>query len=228
MERNGACMIGDDQATLPTGRSDMPITPEEVARSFLRDGGTLDFDGEDEGRSIWRNSALRAVAAVVVISGAVAAYVIWLNPKAPAEHSPSGALSQTTVASSAASPAASITKPSQPSSNTTTTLPLLANNAVMVEVLNASTTSQLASHTATGLEQSGFGVGVISDAPSVIAGGGPSEIFYGPGGLPAAQTLALALSGSVILLPDASLAGNDVTLWVAGPQLTVKTATATP
>jgi hypothetical protein len=212
-------MKGDDQATIPTGRPDVPVTPEEVARAFIRDGGTLDFGDEDEGRWIRRKSFLSAVAAIVVVSGAVAAYVIWLNPKTPDGQASTALSASTTAGASGATP---------PTSVTPTTVQLPANNAVTVEVLNASNTSELASHTATGLEQVGFVVSVVSDAPSVIAGGSPSDIFYGPNGLPAAQVLALSLNGSVSLLPDASLSGNNVTLWIAGPKLTVKTASSTP
>ena len=66
-----------------------------------------------------------------------------------------------------------------PSATTTTTAPPLANRAVSVDVLNASGGGELASQTASGLEQDGFVVTGVNNAPSVIASGDPSEIFYG-------------------------------------------------
>jgi LCP family protein required for cell wall assembly len=117
-------------------------------------------------------------------------------------------------------------KPS-PSATTTTTAPPLANSAVSVDVLNASGGGQLASQTASGLEQDGFAVTGVNNAPSVIAGGDPSEIFYGPSGLPAAHTLADSLKGTVTYVGSPLLTGNNLMLWVANPGLTVDTTTTT-
>ena len=110
---------------------------------------------------------------------------------------------------------------------TTTTAPPLANNVVSVDVLNASGSGDLAGQTASGLKSDGFNVTNIDNAPSVIASGNPSEIFYGPNGLPAAHTLAASLNGNVSYVADPTLSANDVTLWVASSQLTVSTTTTT-
>ncbi len=115
----------------------------------------------------------------------------------------------------------------KPSTTTTTTAPPLANSAVSVDVLNASGAGLLATDTAAGLRKNGFVITGINNAPSVIPAGQPSEIYYGPSGLPAAHTLADSLKGKVTYVPDSSLAGNNVTLWVANAALTVTTTTTT-
>ncbi len=110
---------------------------------------------------------------------------------------------------------------------TTTTAPPLANNLVSVNVLNASGSGDLASQTASGLKSDGFNITNINNATSVIAAGDPSEIFYGPSGLPAAHTLAASLTGTVTYVSDPTLSANNVTLWVANSNLTVTTTTTT-
>jgi LCP family protein required for cell wall assembly len=114
-----------------------------------------------------------------------------------------------------------------PTTTTTTTAPPLANGAVSVDVLNASGGGLLATDTAAGLRQHGFVISGVSNAPSVIPSGSPSEIFYGPSGLPAAETLKASLKGSVTLVPEGSLSGDNVTLWVASSQLTVTPTSTT-
>ncbi len=114
-----------------------------------------------------------------------------------------------------------------PTATTTTTAPPLANSAVSVDVLNASGGGQLASQTASGLEQDGFVVTGVNNAPSVIASGDPSEIFYGSSGLPAAHTLADSLKGTVTYVASPLLSGNNLILWVANAGLTVDTTTTT-
>jgi LCP family protein required for cell wall assembly len=114
-----------------------------------------------------------------------------------------------------------------PTTTTTTTAPPLANSAVSVDVLNASGGGLLATDTASGLRQHGFVISGINNAPSVIPIGSPSEIFYGPTGLPAAHTLAASLKGKVTFVPEASLTGNHVTLWVASSSLTVTPTSTT-
>jgi LCP family protein required for cell wall assembly len=109
----------------------------------------------------------------------------------------------------------------KPSTTTTTTAPPLKDSAVSVDVLNASGAGLLATDTAEGLRHNGFVISGINNAPSVIPTGEPSEIYYGPTGLPAAHTLADSLKGKVSYVPDASLTGNNVTLWVANAELTV-------
>jgi LCP family protein required for cell wall assembly len=116
-------------------------------------------------------------------------------------------------------------KPKPSSTTTTTTAPPLPPGSVSVDVLNASGGGYLASETASGLRSDGFAITGIDNAPSVLAAGSPSEIFYGPIGLAAAHTLADSLRGKVTYVPEPSLSGNDVTLWVAGAALTVATTT---
>jgi LCP family protein required for cell wall assembly len=118
----------------------------------------------------------------------------------------------------------------KPTPTTTTTAPPLAHSAVSVSVFNASGAGLLATDTATGLRNDGFKITGINNAPSVIAPGEPSEIYYGPTGLPAAHTLTDALKGKVTYIPDANLSGNSLNLWVANAQLTVipSTTTTTP
>jgi LCP family protein required for cell wall assembly len=114
-----------------------------------------------------------------------------------------------------------------PSTTTTTTAPPLANSVVSVDVLNASGAGLLATDTAEALRTDGFVITGIDNAPSLIPAGAPSEIYYGPSGLPAAHTLADSLRGKVTYVPDSSLSGNDLTLWVASAALTVTTTTTT-
>lgn len=112
-------------------------------------------------------------------------------------------------------------------STTTTTAPPLANSAVSVDVLNASGAGLLATDTAAALKENGFVITGINNAPSLIPAGEPSEIYYGPTGLPAAHTLADSLEGKVTYIPDSSLTGNDLSLWIASAALTVTTTTTT-
>jgi LCP family protein required for cell wall assembly len=114
-----------------------------------------------------------------------------------------------------------------PGTTTTTTAPPLANTAVSVNVLNASGGGELAGQTASSLEQDGFVITGINDAQSVIPAGSPSEILYGPVGLPAAHTLADSLTGGVTYVADPTLSGNNLTLMVANAGLTVSTTTTT-
>jgi hypothetical protein len=114
-----------------------------------------------------------------------------------------------------------------PGTTTTTTAPPLPNNAVTVNVLNASGGGELASQTASSLEQDGFIVNGVNDAQSVIPTGSPSQILYGPTGLPAAHTLGDALTGGVTYVADPTLSGNNLTLMVANDQLSVSTTTTT-
>jgi hypothetical protein len=118
--------------------------------------------------------------------------------------------------------------PTTTTTTTSTTAPPLANSAVSVDVLNASGAGLLATHTADALRQHGFAIAGINNAPSVLPAGDPSEIFYGPAGLPAAHTLAASLKGKVTYVPQASLIGNRVTLWVASADLTVTPTPTTP
>jgi LCP family protein required for cell wall assembly len=108
-----------------------------------------------------------------------------------------------------------------PTSTTTTTQPTEAHNLVDVDVLNASEVNGIAHATASALGAQGFTVTGIGNAAAPIQSGGSSQILYGPSGSQAARTLASALSGPVTEVPDSSLSGQQVTLLVAGSQLTV-------
>jgi LCP family protein required for cell wall assembly len=117
----------------------------------------------------------------------------------------------------------STTKPA----TTTTTVPPVAPSLVQVQVLNASGVNGIAHTTATNLSAAGYDVTEIGNATSTITSGSPSEIEYGPTGLPAAHALGDALSGGVTYVSDPDLTGNTVTLLIAGSNLTVKGATTT-
>jgi hypothetical protein len=99
---------------------------------------------------------------------------------------------------------------------------------VKVDVVNAFPSGQLlAIETGKRLQHIGFALSGVSNAPSLIAGGGASEIFYGPSGLGAAETLAQWLIGPVKNISSARLSGNDLELWIANPLLRVKENTTT-
>jgi len=120
----------------------------------------------------------------------------------------------------------------RPKPTSTPTIPAVAPGLVDVQVLNASSVTGIAHATATALTQSGFQVVEVGDAPKPLAPGSPSQIWYGPTGLAAAHSLGAGLSGSISYVPDPSLSGNTVTLFVAGSELTVNgsptTTTTTP
>jgi LCP family protein required for cell wall assembly len=104
----------------------------------------------------------------------------------------------------------------------TTTVPTEAHNLVQVQVLNASYVAGIAGTTASALGALGFTVSSVGNAAAPIQTGAPSQILYGPSGSEAAETLASALGGPVAEVADSSLTGQDVTLLVAGPKLTVE------
>jgi LytR cell envelope-related transcriptional attenuator len=201
----------------PGRRDTRVLSPEEVARNFLRQG-----DPDPRTRRIRpprRNlRAAATTAAVAVGAGAVlaglAAFILLPNgqanpPSAQARsHPPVGA--QTTTSTSTTS------------TSTTSTVPLLAHDAVTVDVLNAYGSGAVAGVTATALGGLGFSIGSVTNAPSDIAPGQPSQILYGPSDVAAANTLAQTLSGPVTEIPTADLSGNHIQLWVASPQLIVK------
>jgi LCP family protein required for cell wall assembly len=99
--------------------------------------------------------------------------------------------------------------------------PTLTHSLVQVQVFNASDVSGIAHATATALTANGYDVTQIGNAPTPIANGDPSQIWYGPTGKEAAETLSASLTGNVSLVPDPSLSGNTVALLIAGSQLTV-------
>jgi LCP family protein required for cell wall assembly len=108
----------------------------------------------------------------------------------------------------------------KPAPTTTTTVPAVPHNQVNVQVLNASTTNNLAHATATALALQGFTVAEIADATSPLPSN-TSVIQYGPGELDAAHALGAALNGPLTYTEVPGLSGQTVTLLVAGPQLTV-------
>ena len=132
----------------------------------------------------------------------------------------------TTQAIRTTSTTASTTTSTTASTTTSTTAPLPATSSVVVDVLNASGATGLAAQTAAGLRQDGFGVSGIGNASSNIAAGGPSQIYYGPDGLPAAHTLAASLNGPVTYIANSMLGGNNLILWIANAQLTVTATTS--
>lgn len=124
-------------------------------------------------------------------------------------------------------PTDSLANTSTSTTTTSTTVTLLPPASVTVDVLNAYGSGPLALATALRLISAGFKISGTGNAPSLIVGDNPSEIFYGPSGLPAAETLARWLHGPVKEIPSANLSGNNLELWIANPLLGVNTAATT-
>jgi hypothetical protein len=188
-------------------------SPEEIARNFIRDGGVIDFDERIDPQEVRRKRWFVGGAIVVVIVIAIAAVIALTHQKG--SKSPSSGVSAIQTTTTVVNRTTTTT--------TTTTAPSLVKSAVLVQVLNASPTNGLAGTTGTALTQAGFTVSSVGNAPQKIATGSPSEIFYGPTGLPAAHLLALSLTGPVTFVANPALTGNNVTLWIANSQLTVST-----
>jgi len=200
----------EDDAGIP---NEPAHSPEHVAKTFLREGGVVVYDGREQ--SAVRRRRLFAAGAIGVL--AVAAVLV-----AVALIAARGGTAPQSSAAPAAHTSTTLKKGSEPA---LTTPPPPAPSAVSVDVLNASQSDGVAGHTAAGLTQDGFAVSAVGNAPSKIASGNPSTILYGPAGLPAAHTLAASLSGAVALVANPMLTGNHVVLWVANPQLTVSSST---
>jgi hypothetical protein len=158
-----------------------------------------------------------ALSVMVIVALLLAVVVV------PSDKTPSTGASNTADTNGSSSGA--VTTAAGSASTTTTSLP--PNNAVTVSVLNASDTDGLAAATGTALTQAGFTVSGVGNAASKIPPGGPSQIYYGAGGLAAAHTLANALSGPVSYLTNTTLNGNSVILWIANAQLTVTSTSTT-
>jgi hypothetical protein len=201
------------------------LSPEEVARDFLRDGdSSVTQDTRSQASRRRRRNARAKAPTIAVVVGAcavlagLAAFTLLPTgqPSAPPaqarSHSPAGGSVTTTTSTTSTS------------TSTSSTEPLLAHGAVKVDVLNAYGSGQLATVTAAALKQLGFSVGSVGNAPGDIAAGQPSQILYGPNALADADTLAQTLSGPVIETSTSNLSGNLLELWVASPQLTVKTS----
>jgi hypothetical protein len=182
------------------------LSPEEVAREFLQEGGDVDpqqRSGEGRRRRV---RVLTGFATAAGVAGTVAILVFLALLALRPSHPPSP-------------PRAALPNP---------TVPLPPPTSVKVDVLNAFPSGQLiAVATAQRLKPIGFAISGVSNAPSLIAGGEPSEILYGPSGLRAAETLAQWLIGSVKNVSSAHLSGNNLELWIANPLLGVKENTTT-
>jgi LytR cell envelope-related transcriptional attenuator len=169
---------------------------------------------------------LAALGVVVIVAVVLAVVILSSRNSNNSGTATSAHHATTTQAIRATSTTASTTTSTTASTTTSTTAPLPATSSVVVDVLNASGATGLAAQTAAGLRQDGFGVSGIGNASSNIAPGGPSQIYYGPDGLPAAHTLAASLNGPVTYIANSMLGGNNLILWIANAQLTVTTTTS--
>jgi len=106
-------------------------------------------------------------------------------------------------------------------------LPVVAHNLISIEVYNAGAAAGAAHDVASALTAAGYTITGIGDAPTPIATGDPSEIWYGSSGLDAAHTLGASLTGSVRYVSDPSLTGNSLALFIAGSPLSVTGTTTT-
>jgi hypothetical protein len=106
-------------------------------------------------------------------------------------------------------------------------LPTVAPNLVDVQVFNAGAAAGAAHAMASALTSAGYDVVEVGDAPTPIAAGSPSQIWYGPTGKDAAHALGASLSGPIRYASDPSLTGNTVALFIVGSQLTVTATTTT-
>ena len=204
----------------PGRRDTRVLSPEEVARNFLRHGGDPD-PRTRRTRPPRRNlRAAATTAAVVVGAGAVLAGLAAFTLLPNGQANPPSA--QARSASAGGRPDHDLDLDDSTSTSTTSTVPLLAHGAVTVDVLNAYGSGAVAAVTATALRGLGFSIGNVANAPSDIAPGQPSQILYGPSDLAAANTLAQTLSGPVTEISTTDLSGNHLQLWVASPQLVVK------
>jgi LCP family protein required for cell wall assembly len=112
-------------------------------------------------------------------------------------------------------------KPSKPAP------PPLAHNLVDVEVFNAGGPAGIAHSTGAALTADGFNVTEIGNAPTPLAAGSPTQIWYSSTGLTAAHALGAALTGTVTYVEEPSLSGNTVALFIDSSPLSVKTTTTT-
>ena len=154
--------------------------------------------------------AIGAGVAGAVLVLALLAFLVLLpnrSPSPPSASKPSHGLKRSTPATNANS------------------LPPISS--VRVDVLNADGSGQRPTATYLALRSAGFTVSGVGTAPSLIAGGQPSEIFYGPSGLAAAEILAYRLIGAVRDVYNANLPGNHLELWIATPLLGVVPTTTT-
>ena len=201
----GAGAVEDDRGTDP-GRL---LPPEEVAREFIREGGGAALQEQSaESRPLrvrfpfdWATGA-GVVAAVVALVLLVLLALPHLPPTSPRASTPTEHSGKTSIPATSA-----------------TSLP--PTSSVTVEVLNADGSDERPIATYLSLFNVGFPISSVGTAPRLITGGGPSEIFYGPSGHPAAETLRHWLIGPVKDVQNANLSGNNLELWIASPLLGV-------
>jgi hypothetical protein len=191
------------------------LTPEEVAREFLREGGVVTVEERNaEGRPRHARTpsriAIGAGVACAVLVLALLAFLILLLNRSPSPLS-------------ASKPTHGL-KRSTPATNTNSLPP---TSSVRVDVLTADGSGQRPTATYLALRSAGFTVSGAGTAPSLIAADQPSEIFYGPSGLAAAEILAYRLIGAVRDVYDTNLTGNHLELWIATPLLGVVLTTTT-
>jgi hypothetical protein len=202
----GARVAEDDRGTVP-GRV---VSPEEEAREFIREGeGAALQEQSAESRPLrvrfpfgWATGA-GVVAAVVALVLLVFLALPHGPPTSPGASSPTDHSVKTSIPATSA-----------------TSLP--PTSSVTVELLNADGSDQRPVATYLRLISAGFAISSIGNAPNLmITGGQPSEIFYGPSGHAAAETLERWLVGPVREVKNANLSGNNLELWIASPLLGV-------
>jgi hypothetical protein len=98
---------------------------------------------------------------------------------------------------------------------------------VQVQVFNASSVGGIAHSTGAALTAAGFNVTQVGNAPSKLAAGSPSQIWYGPSGSEAAHAVGAVLNGSFTYVAAPTLTGNTVAVLIAGSDLTVKPSATT-
>jgi hypothetical protein len=202
----GAGVAEDDRGTDP-GRL---LSPEEAAREFTRERGGAALQEESaEGRPLrvrfpfgWATGA-GVVAAVVALVLLVLLTLPDRPPTSPRASKPTEHSGKTSIPATSA-----------------TSLP--PTSSVTVELLNADGSDERPVATYLRLISAGFAISGAGSAPSlIITGGQPSEIFYGPSGHAAAETLAHWLIGPVRDVQNVNLSGNNLELWIASPLLGV-------
>ena len=200
----GAGVAEDDRGTDP-GHS---LSAEDAAREFSEGGGAALQEQRAEGRP----PRVRLPFGWATGAGVVAALVaLVLLVFLALPHRPS-------TSPRASTPADHSAKLSIPATSATTLPP---NSSVTVELLNADGSDERPVATYLRLISAGFAITSVGSAPSLITGGQPSEIFYGPSGHRAAETLAHWLIGPVKKVQSANLSGNNLELWIASPLLGV-------
>jgi hypothetical protein len=185
------------------------LSPEEVAREFVREGGGAapqEQTAEDRPLRVRFPSAWATGAGVVAAVVAIVLLVLLALPHGPP------------TSSRASQPTEHSGKTPMPATGATSLPP---TSSVTVEVFNADGSDERPVATYLSLVNVGFPISRVGTAPRLITGGGPSEIFYGPNGHAAAETLRHWLIGPVKDVQNANLSGNNLELWIASPLLGV-------